>query len=79
VSWRKVILKAISAGLRVVSGLHHVLSEDPEFAAAAKKNRVKIIDVRVPPADISVAEDKLRNLKQRRIALVGSDCNLGKW
>ena len=28
--------------------------------------------------DISVAEDRLRDLKQRRVALVGSDCNLGK-
>jgi uncharacterized NAD-dependent epimerase/dehydratase family protein len=77
-SWRKIILDAIRAGLDIVSGLHHVLSDDAEFAAAAKKNKVKIVDVRVPPADISVAEDRLRGLKQRRIALLGSDCNLGK-
>jgi uncharacterized NAD-dependent epimerase/dehydratase family protein len=77
-SWRKIILDAIKAKLQIVSGLHHVLGEDKEFAAAAKKMKVKISDVRVPPADISVAEDKLRDLPQRRIALVGSDCNLGK-
>ena len=77
-SWRNIILAAIAAGLDIVSGLHHVLSEDAEFAAAAKKKKVKLVDVRVPPADISVAEDKLRGLKQRRIALLGSDCNLGK-
>jgi uncharacterized NAD-dependent epimerase/dehydratase family protein len=77
-AWRRIILQAIAAGLDVVSGLHHVLSDDAEFAAAAKKKGVKIVDVRVPPADISVAEDRLRKLKQRRIALLGSDCNLGK-
>jgi uncharacterized NAD-dependent epimerase/dehydratase family protein len=77
-SWRKVILAAINAGLDVVSGLHHILHEDPEFAAAAKKKKVRIWDCREAPADISVSEDKLRDLPQRRIALVGSDCNLGK-
>jgi uncharacterized NAD-dependent epimerase/dehydratase family protein len=77
-AWRKTILEAINAGLDIVSGLHHILSEDKEFAAAAKKKKVKIIDCRLCPPDISVAEDKLRDLKQRRIALVGSDCNLGK-
>jgi uncharacterized NAD-dependent epimerase/dehydratase family protein len=77
-AWRRIILDAIGAGLHIVSGLHHVLGEDEEFAAAAKKKKVKINDVRLAPADISVAEDKLRDLKQRRVALVGSDCNLGK-
>ncbi|HYF49642.1 MAG TPA: DUF1611 domain-containing protein [Planctomycetota bacterium] len=77
-SWRKIILQAISAGLHIVSGLHHILNDDKEFAAAAKRKKVTIWDCRVAPADISVAEDKLRDLKQRRVALVGSDCNLGK-
>jgi len=76
--WRKVVIDALRAKLDVVSGLHFVIADDPEFAALAKKNRVKISDVRIPPADIGVAEDKLRSLKQRRIALVGSDCNIGK-
>lgn len=77
-AWRKVILEAIAAGLDVVSGLHQVLGEDAEFAAAAKKKKVRIFDVRVPPKDLGVAEDKLRGLKQRRVAIVGSDCSVGK-
>jgi uncharacterized NAD-dependent epimerase/dehydratase family protein len=77
-AWRNIILQAIAAGLDIVSGLHHVLHEDKEFAAAAKRKGVKIWDVRLPPEDISVSEDKLRDLKQRRIALVGADCNMGK-
>lgn len=77
-AWRKIILQALNAGLDVVSGLHHILGEDAEFARAAKKKRAKIWDLRLPPPGISVAEDKLRALPQKRIALVGSDCNLGK-
>src|SRR5689334_18698066 len=33
--WRKAILEAIGAGMHVEAGLHTVLSEDPEIAAAA--------------------------------------------
>jgi len=77
-AWRKIILQAIAAGLDIVNGLHHILSEDAEFARAAKQRRVKILDLRLPPPGVGVAEDRLRELPQRRIALVGSDCNLGK-
>src|SRR4051812_8193376 len=77
-AWRKVILEALSAGLDVVSGLHQALGDDAEFAAAAKKKGTRIFDVRLPPADLGVAEDKLRKLKQRRIAILGSDCSVGK-
>lgn len=78
IPWRKIILQAIQAGLDIVSGLHHILGEDAEFAAAAKRKKTRIWDVRICPGDICVARDLLRGLKQRRIALVGSDCNLGK-
>ncbi|MBA2479205.1 MAG: DUF1611 domain-containing protein [Planctomycetes bacterium] len=77
-SWRKIILQCIDAGMDVVSGLHHILGEDEEFAKAAKRRKVRIWDVRESPADVSVAQDRLRDLPQRRIALVGSDCNMGK-
>lgn len=77
-AWRKIILDAIRAGMNIVSGLHHILGEDTEFAAAAKKKKVSIFDLRQPQVEIGVAEDRLRALPQKRIALVGSDCNMGK-
>ena len=77
-AWRKIVLQSIDAGLDVVSGLHHILGDDEEFAAAAKRKKVRIQDVRLPPANLEVAQDKLRGLKQRRVALVGSDCSVGK-
>lgn len=76
--WRKIVLDALNAGLDIVSGLHFELAADPAFAAASRRTKARLIDVRIPPADLGVAEDKLRALKQRRIAIVGSDCNIGK-
>ncbi len=77
-AWRKIVLESIEAGLDVVSGLHHILGGDAEFSAAAKAKGVAIRDVRVPPADLGVAQDLLRGLKQRRVSVVGSDCSVGK-
>lgn len=77
-AWRKIVLQAIAAGLHVVSGLHHELNADPEFSSAARKRGVRLHDVRVPPPGIGVALDCLRKLKQRRIAIIGTDCNIGK-
>nr|MBA3710154.1 DUF1611 domain-containing protein [Planctomycetota bacterium] len=76
-SWRKIILECIAAGMDIVSGLHQLLKEDTEFAAAAKRRKVRMWDVREAP-EVSVLQDRLRDLPQRRIALVGSDCNMGK-
>jgi uncharacterized NAD-dependent epimerase/dehydratase family protein len=76
--WRKTLLEGIGAGLDIVNGLHLVLGDDAELAALARKKKVRLFDVRVPPPGVGVALDKLRRLKQRRIAVVGSDCSVGK-
>jgi uncharacterized NAD-dependent epimerase/dehydratase family protein len=77
-TWRATIIQCINAGMDIVSGLHQLLNEDKEFAAAAKRKKVRIWDVRKSPEGLSVAQDRLRDLSQRRISLVGSDCNMGK-
>ena len=77
-AWRAIVLDSIRAGLDIVNGLHHILGDDPEFAAAAKACDVRIQDVRVAPPDLGVAQDLLRGLKQRRVSIVGSDCSVGK-
>lgn len=76
--WRRILLEAIAAGLDVVNGLHFTLNDDTELAAFARKKKVRLEDVRVPPPGVGVALDKLRGLKQRRIAVLGSDCSVGK-
>lgn len=77
-SWRSIILEAIQNGLDIVSGLHMFLSEDPEFAAAALKNRVSITDLRRPPKDLSVSQCLVKEQKCFRIHTVGTDVNCGK-
>src|SRR4051812_48023243 len=52
--WRAAIVEAIGAGLHVEAGLHTVLSEDLELAAAAERARVELRDLRAAPPDLSV-------------------------
>lgn len=75
--WRVVILEAISRGMNVWSGLHDFLSRDEEFAAAAAKHGVQLIDVR---------KNNERDVARRngirpdclRVHTVGHDCSVGK-
>ncbi len=76
-AWRSVVLQAISRGMDVVSGLHDFLCEDPEFAQAAARHGVQLIDVRRNKQKeiarrVGLREDCLR------IHTVGHDCSVGK-
>jgi uncharacterized NAD-dependent epimerase/dehydratase family protein len=75
--WRAEVLAAIAAGMEIVSGLHDMLGEDPEFAAAAEANGAKIWDVRKPP-DVPLFRGEVYNVKQPVVLAVGNDCAVGK-
>jgi uncharacterized NAD-dependent epimerase/dehydratase family protein len=77
-AWRDLLLRAIRAGLDIWSGLHSLLGDDPEFAAAAAEHEVTIRDLRRPPADLDVSYGRVRGTKATIILTVGSDCNIGK-
>jgi len=77
-NWRQIILQAISAGLNIVSGLHSFLNDDPEFATAAQRYHVQLVDLRKPPDDLTVNTCRARHTKTLRIHTVGTDCNCGK-
>ncbi|MCX7918940.1 MAG: DUF1611 domain-containing protein [bacterium] len=77
-TYRHVVLDAINRGLHIVSGLHYMLGDDPEFAEAAKKAGVKIYDVRKPEPDNYVARGLAKNLKANTVLFIGSDCACGK-
>lgn len=77
-AWRALLLGAIRAGLDVWSGLHSLLGDDPEFAAAALEQEVEIRDLRRAPADLDVANGRARTVEATVILTVGSDCNIGK-
>ncbi len=76
--WRASILAALEAGLDVLSGLHHFLGDDPEFAAAAARAGVEIVDYRRPPKRMETAVGRGHAPGKRVILTVATDCALGK-
>ena len=74
--WIPTLLAAIEAGMDIVSGLHTKLNEHPELRDAAKQNNVRLIDVRVPPAELPIGNGQARSGK--RLLTVGTDCSVGK-
>jgi uncharacterized NAD-dependent epimerase/dehydratase family protein len=77
-SWRAEILRALSSGLDVVSGLHFMLGEDREFQAAAQRHGAHILDVRKSPEGLQVARLRARRPGACVVTFVGSDCAVGK-
>jgi len=75
-SWWQVIEDAACAGLDIVCGLHVKLADNPAIIAAAEESGARLIDVRVPPADLPVGTGIKRSGK--RLLMVGSDCAIGK-
>lgn len=75
--WRAAVLAGIDAGLEIVSGLHDMLGEDAQFAAAAKARGVRIWDVRSVP-DVPLFSGDVYGLASPTLLLVGNDCAVGK-
>jgi uncharacterized NAD-dependent epimerase/dehydratase family protein len=77
---RAAVLRAVSLGLHVDSGLHDFLSEDPEIAGLALEHGVRIRDVRMPPPrdTLHFFSGKIEEVGALRIALLGTDSAVGK-
>ena len=75
-AWKAVLVEALNAGMDVASGLHNLLSDEPELVAAAKANGVTLHDVRVPSVQYPIGTGKKRTGK--RCLAVGTDCSVGK-
>ena len=75
--WRPILLQAIERRLNIVSGLHQFLSDDPEFAAAAKGANVQLIDVRRNAENDVASREGIRE-DCLRVQTVGNDCCVGK-
>ena len=77
---RKELLAAMDHGLSIICGLHHYLSEDPEFQISAKNNGVKLIDIRKPRpvSELHFWTGKILEVTTPVIAILGSDCAVGK-
>ncbi len=76
--WRQFIAEAIERRLDIISGLHLMLADDPEFGPLARRKGVTIHDVRRPPEGIPLGANLARTLPCKRILTVGADCAIGK-
>ena len=75
-AWLDVLEEALLAGLDVVASVHTRLADIPRLVSAAKKSGSRLVDVRVPPANLPVGTGKKRAGK--RLLMVGTDCAVGK-
>ncbi len=75
-----LIKAAINNKLSIVNGLHEYLSERADISALADKNGVKLIDVRKPKKreNLHFWTGKILQLKTPIVAVIGTDCALGK-
>jgi len=77
---RSALLSAVERGIGVVNGLHEFLGDDPAFVAAAARAGVSLIDVRRPKPrrDLHFWSGAIRDVRAPRVAVLGTDCALGK-
>ena len=77
---RGVVLEAMSHGMNIVSGLHEFLHDDAEFVAASAIHQVAMIDVRRPrdKKDLRTFSGRILDVTCPRIAVLGTDCAVGK-
>lgn len=75
-NWLGSLQQAMEAGLDIISGMHVRLEEIARLRTAATALGRRLIDVRQPPAGITVASGRPRSGK--RLLTVGTDCALGK-
>jgi uncharacterized NAD-dependent epimerase/dehydratase family protein len=79
-SLRAVLKEALENGLGLVNGLHEYVSDIPELAGLAAEKGLDIIDVRKPKKvkDLHFWSGKIKEVKCPKIAVLGTDCALGK-
>ena len=75
-NWVPTLVEALEAGLDIVSGMHVRLADVPPLRAAGHLLGRRLVDIRVPPANIPIATGKRRS--GQRLLTVGTDCALGK-
>jgi uncharacterized NAD-dependent epimerase/dehydratase family protein len=77
---RAILKDALIHGYGLVNGLHEYISEIPELADFARSRGLEIIDVRKPKKfkDLHFWSGKIKNVHCPKIAVLGTDCALGK-
>ncbi len=79
-SLRARLKEALESGFSLVNGLHEYVSDIPELAELAARKGLEILDVRKPKKfkDLHFWSGKIKEVKCPRIAVLGTDCAMGK-
>lgn len=74
------LLQAARKGIHLVSGLHYMLNDDPDFQQAAEESGIRIFDVRRvrPRSELRFWTGEIEQVNIPKIAVLGTDCALGK-
>ncbi|MBS1947838.1 MAG: DUF1611 domain-containing protein [Bacteroidetes bacterium] len=74
------VKSAIGNKLSIVNGLHDYLTERPDIRKLAEENKVALIDIRIPKKrkDLHFWTGDILKMKTPVIAVIGTDCALGK-
>ncbi len=77
---RESLAEAASAGMCLVNGLHHYLSDEPELVRLTKQSGGRIIDIRKPrpPSELRFWSGEVLTLPTPRVAVLGTDWASGK-
>ena len=75
-TWLPSLLDFAHAGVDIASGLHSKLADITDLVKAAGAGGGRLIDVRVPPANLPCGSGRRRSGK--RVLTVGTDCAVGK-
>ncbi|MBL7859029.1 MAG: DUF1611 domain-containing protein [Cyclobacteriaceae bacterium] len=79
-SLRVLLKEALKDGFSIVNGLHEYVSDSEELASLARSKGLEIIDVRKPKKvkDLHFWSGKILEVRCPKIAVLGTDCALGK-
>jgi uncharacterized NAD-dependent epimerase/dehydratase family protein len=79
-SLQEMLKEALEKGLGIVNGLHDYVSDHEDLADLAKEKGLEIIDVRRPKKfkDLHFWSGEIKKVKCPKIAVLGTDCALGK-
>jgi len=77
---RRLVLDGVRRGIGVVNGLHQLVADDAEIAAAAAASGARLHDIRRTRrfAELRFWSGEALRLTVPRVAVLGTDCALGK-
>lgn len=76
--WRPELRLALENRIQIISGLHFFIGDDPELGGLARRNGVRIWDVRKPTRPDRIATGEGAKVKALVVHTMGTDCNSGK-